>query len=82
MPECCDAKLLQMLFRQARKNRLIYFVLAKCRLILPEAQARSQTTMSMTAPTQRCRDIIVRSGQSVQDVQRRVVQCQSVLLSK
>ena len=24
MPECCDAKLLQVLFRQARKNRLVY----------------------------------------------------------
>jgi hypothetical protein len=39
MPECCDAKLLQVLFRQARKNRLVYLILAKCGLILPEAQA-------------------------------------------
>ena len=39
MPECRDAKLLQVLFRQARKNRLVYLILAECRLILPEAQA-------------------------------------------
>ena len=32
-------KLLQGLVRQARKNRLVYLVLAECRLILPEAQA-------------------------------------------
>ena len=39
MPDCCDAKLLEGLVRQARKNRLVYLVLAECRLILPEAQA-------------------------------------------
>jgi len=39
VPECCDAKLLQVLFRQARKNRLVYLILAECRLILPKAQA-------------------------------------------
>jgi hypothetical protein len=39
MPKCCDAKLLQVLFRQARKNRLVYLILAECRLILPEAKA-------------------------------------------
>jgi hypothetical protein len=39
VPECCDAKLLQVLFRQARKNRLIYLILAEGRLILPEAKA-------------------------------------------
>ena len=33
---CCDANLLQGLVRQARKNRLVYFILAECRLILPE----------------------------------------------
>jgi hypothetical protein len=38
VPKCCDAKLLQVLMRQARKNRLIYLVFAECRL-LPEAQA-------------------------------------------
>jgi hypothetical protein len=39
MPECCDAKLLQVLFREARKNRLVYLVFAEYRLVLPEAQA-------------------------------------------
>ena len=39
VPECCDAKLLEVLFRQARENRLVYLVLAECRLVLFEAQA-------------------------------------------
>ena len=39
VPECRDAKLLQVLVRQARKNRLVYLVLAECRLVLSEAQA-------------------------------------------
>ena len=39
VPDCCDAKLLQVLVRQARENRLVYLILAECRLILPEAQA-------------------------------------------
>ena len=39
MPNDCDAKLLQGLVRQARKDRLVNLVLAECRLILPEAQA-------------------------------------------
>ena len=39
MPECRDAKLLQVLFRQARKNRLVYLILAEGRLVLPEAEA-------------------------------------------
>ena len=39
MPERCDAKLLQVLFRQARKYSLVYLIFAECRLILPEAQA-------------------------------------------
>jgi hypothetical protein len=33
------AKLLQGLVRQARKNRLVYLILAEGRLVLPEAQA-------------------------------------------
>src|ERR1700758_4812136 len=48
MPDCRDAKLLQGLVRQARKDRLVYLILAECRLILPEAQAPRQTTMSIT----------------------------------
>src|ERR1700722_7475597 len=39
MPECRDAKLLQVLLRKARKNGLVYLILAECCLILPEAQA-------------------------------------------
>src|SRR6516162_1213495 len=39
MPECRDAKLLQVLFRQARKNRLVYLILAEGSLVFPEAQA-------------------------------------------
>ena len=39
MPQSRDAKFLQVLVRQARENRLIYLVVAECRLVLPEAQA-------------------------------------------
>ena len=38
-PQMRDAKLLQVLRRQVRKNRLVYRILAEYRLILPEAQA-------------------------------------------
>src|SRR5262245_61059357 len=34
-----DAKLFQVLVRQARENRFVYVILAEDRLILPEAQA-------------------------------------------
>ena len=34
-----DAKLLQVLGRQVREDRLVNVVIAECRLILPEAQA-------------------------------------------
>jgi hypothetical protein len=39
MLNCPDAKFPQDLVRQTRKNRLVYVILAECRLILPEAQA-------------------------------------------
>jgi hypothetical protein len=39
MPDCRDAKLLQGLVRQTRKDRLVYLILAERRLILSEAQA-------------------------------------------
>src|SRR5262249_28816363 len=39
MPKRRDAKLLQVLVRQARENRLVDVILAECCLILPEAQA-------------------------------------------
>jgi len=39
VPNRGDAKLLQVLVRQARENRLVYVILAEDGLILPEAQA-------------------------------------------
>ena len=42
-----NAKLLQVLLRQARQNRLVYFVLAECSLVLSRPRLRSQTTTSM-----------------------------------
>jgi hypothetical protein len=35
-----NAKLLQLLFHQARKDRVIHLILAECRLILLEANTR------------------------------------------
>ena len=51
--------------RQARENRLVYVILAECRLIL---RLRSQTTMSMTAPLQSrgVAHIICRGGEAVE----------------
>ena len=39
MPNCRDADLFQRLVREARKNRLVYLVLAERRFIPFEAQA-------------------------------------------
>ena len=39
VPKRRDAKLLQVLCRQVRKDRLVYLILAEGRLVLPEAQA-------------------------------------------
>jgi hypothetical protein len=39
VPECRDAKLLQVLFRQARKNCLVNLIIAECRLVLSETEA-------------------------------------------
>ena len=47
MAERGDAKLLEVLRRQVRQNRLINLIFAEDRLVLPEAQ-RSQTTRSIT----------------------------------
>jgi hypothetical protein len=44
MPECCDAKLLEVFFRQARKNRFVYLILAECSLILLKPQAPQPTS--------------------------------------
>jgi hypothetical protein len=43
MPECADAKLFQVLGRQARKDPLANLVLAECGLIPFEAQAPQPT---------------------------------------
>jgi hypothetical protein len=43
MPNCCDAKLLERLVRQARKERFIYLILAERSLILPKAKAAQPT---------------------------------------
>jgi hypothetical protein len=56
VPQRCDAKLLQVLFRQAWKNRLVYLILAECSSYLPRPRLRSQTTTSMpTSVTEGCR---------------------------
>ena len=39
MTNGADAKLLQVLVREAREDRLVYLILAEGRLVLPEAQA-------------------------------------------
>ncbi len=39
VPKRGDTKLLQVLVRQARKNRFVYVILAEDRLVLPKAQA-------------------------------------------
>ena len=50
VPERGNAKLLQVLRRQARKNRFVNLILSERSLILPRPRLRSQTTMSMMAP--------------------------------
>jgi hypothetical protein len=47
MPNCRDAKLLQGLVRQARKNRLVYLVLAERRLVTFKAEAAQPTPRSI-----------------------------------
>ena len=44
MPNCCDAKLLEGLMRRARKNRLVYLVLAEGGLVAFETQAPQPPT--------------------------------------
>jgi hypothetical protein len=43
MPNCRDADLLQRLVREARKNRLVYLVLAERRLVTFKAEAAQPT---------------------------------------
>ena len=68
VPERRDAKLLQVLGRQARKDRLVYLVLAECRLVLPEAQApQPDHNVHEGAQTQGCPHIIVPPRERVQE---------------
>jgi hypothetical protein len=39
VPECCDAELLEVLVREAPKNRFVNLVLAEGRLVLVEPKA-------------------------------------------
>ena len=67
VPERGDAKLLQVLVRQARKNRLVYLILAECRLILPEAQApQPDHNVHDGAPQSGVAHIICRGSEGVQ----------------
>src|SRR5262249_50751535 len=68
VPNRGDAKLLQGLVCQARKNRLVYVILAECRLILSEAQApQPDHDVHDGAPYSGLPHIIVPSGGSVQE---------------
>ena len=67
VPECCDAKLLEVLVRQARENRLVYLILAECRLVLPEAQApQPDHNVHDGAPQSGVAYIICRGSEGVQ----------------
>ena len=63
-----DAKLLQVLVRQARENRLVYVILAECRLVLPEAQApQPDHNVHNARPQSVAGHIMVRLDEGVQD---------------
>jgi hypothetical protein len=56
MPECGDAKLFQVLSREARRTRSLISFSRKTASYFPRPRPRSQTTTSITAPqTQGCR---------------------------
>ena len=66
MPNRGDAKL-SGLVRQARKNRLVYVILAECRLVFPEAQApQPDHNVHDGAYNQGWRCIICRGREGVQ----------------
>jgi hypothetical protein len=50
VPQCGDAKLLEILRRQVRQDCLVYLILAECRLILSEAKAPQPDHDVHTAP--------------------------------
>ena len=63
-----DAKLLQVLVRQARENRLVYVIPAEDRLILPEAKApQPDHNVHDGDPNSGLPHIIVLPGEGVQN---------------
>src|ERR1700758_83661 len=50
IPDKSDTKVLQVLSRQTRQDRVVDLILAECRLILIEAKAPCQPPTSMAAP--------------------------------
>jgi len=68
MPDDTDAQILQVLSRQARKNRFVNLVLAERCLILPKAKAsQPNDDVHDGAPNSGLPHIIVQPGESVQD---------------
>ena len=68
MPKCRNAKLLQVLVRQARENRLVYVIIAEDPLILPEAKApEPDHNVHDGDPNSGLPHIIVLLGEGVQD---------------
>src|SRR5262245_36232807 len=66
VPKRGDAKLLQVLVREARENRLVYVILAEDRLVLAEAEApQPDHDVHDSAPNSGLLHIIVPSGGSV-----------------
>ena len=72
MPQCGDAKFFQVLSREARQDLLGYLILAECRLVLPEAQAPQPDHNVHDGAHSALLHIIVRSGESVQEVPKRL----------
>ncbi len=83
MPECSDAKLFQVLGREARQDPFVDLILAEDNLVFPEAKApQPNHDVHYGAPNSGLPHIIVRAGESVQEVPKCDFQCQSVPLSK
>jgi hypothetical protein len=66
MPYGRDPNLFQGLVGQPRKNRLVYLILAECRLVLPKAQApQPDHNVHFGHPNLGLLHIIVQPGESV-----------------
>jgi hypothetical protein len=69
MPQRGNAELLQVLSRQAGKNRFVDLILAEDSLVFPKAKApQPNHDVHYGAPSSGLPHIIVRSGDSVQEV--------------